>query len=382
VRTISIFVLGAGFSRSAGLPLADELWKEVRKRAEAMSGRAKKFRRDLNNYIQFVSDCTGENLTADEVNFEKFLSYLDVEFHLGLLGGDTWSSEGNETQVIVKTLIGQILTERTPKVIPPLYEDFARKLKPGDTVLTFNYDLLLERSLDKIGMPYRLFPDRFKEVYEDGGGITDIDSEISEVLILKLHGSLDWFSKDSYLRSEEIFRKQGAPGYPYDAIFNPDNKVNVSRLVDGPRRPNDPMKEVYRVKDVETLYKNPPLFLQTPLLVAPSTSKILWFDRFKDFWWGMDSLGALNRRLTIIGFSLAPHDDYVLQIIYTIVKNYQENCWGVEELGMGKKTPILIVDKQTDQIKQDEYRRRYAFVDWSKAKFYFDGFTSEVVKLI
>ncbi len=36
----AVFVLGAGFSRSAGLPLAPELWKEVRRRAELMTGRA------------------------------------------------------------------------------------------------------------------------------------------------------------------------------------------------------------------------------------------------------------------------------------------------------------------------------------------------------
>jgi hypothetical protein len=347
-----------------------------------MTGRAGKFRRDLNDYIQFVAECDGTTLHPDKVNFEKFLSYLDVEFHLGLRGGDTWSSEGNETQVIVKTLIGQILTERMPKSIPPLYEDFAKKLKPGDTVLTFNYDLLLERALDKIGTPYRLFPDRFKEVFPDGGGTTDMDRELNEVLILKLHGSLDWFSKESYLRTEREFRRLGAPGYPHDAIFDPSRGVSVTPLVEGPRPQNDPLKEVYRVTDVEKLYKDPPLFLQTPLLVPPSTSKILWFDRFKDFWWGMDRMGVLNRRLTIIGLSLSAPDEYARQIIYTITKNYQKAHWGIEELGMGKKAPMLIIDFQTDESKQEEFGKRYAFVDASRAEFRFDGFTPATLSLI
>jgi hypothetical protein len=49
--------------------------------------------------------------------------------------------------VIVKTLIGQILAERTPQAdgIPSLYIEFARKLQPRDRVLTFSYDILLER---------------------------------------------------------------------------------------------------------------------------------------------------------------------------------------------------------------------------------------------
>jgi hypothetical protein len=321
-------------------------------------------------------------LNPDDVNFEKFLSYLDVEFHLGLLGKDTWSSEGNETQVIVKTLIGQILTEKMPESISQLYEDFARKLKPGDTVLTFNYDVLLERALEKVGTPYRLFPDRFTEVYPNGGGTTDIDRELSEVLVLKLHGSLDWFSKESYLRMESEFRRIGAPGHPHNAIFNPSNGLKVRPLVEGPRHENDPLNNVYRVVDVEKLYKDPPLFLQTPLLIPPSTSKILWFDRFKDFWWGMDSLGALNRRLTIIGFSLAAPDDYARQILYTITRNYQKSHWDKEELGLGKKTPMLIIDFQPDPTKQEEFRKRYAFVDWSRADIHFEGFNVAIPRFI
>jgi len=89
---------------------------------------------------------------------------------------------------------------------------------------------------------------------------------------------------------ESEFRRLGAPGYPHDAIFNPSRGLNVKALVEGPRPPNDPLKDVYRVIDVEELYKDPPLFLQNPVTHCPSTSKILWFDRFKDFWWGMDKL--------------------------------------------------------------------------------------------
>jgi hypothetical protein len=329
-----------------------------------------------------VADCTGEKLTPDTVNFERFLSYLDIEFHLGLRGSDTWSREGNETQVIVKMLIGQILTESMPKAIPSLYENFGRKLKPGDTVLTFNYDILLERTLDKIGMPYRLFPDRFKEVYESGGGSIDIDRQYSEVLIFKLHGSLDWFSKEPYLRLVEEYKRQGTTIDPPDPIFSRSAAMRVKRLTDGPQMAEDPLNEVYRVIEIESLYKNPPLFLQTPLIVAPSTSKILWFDRFKGFWWGMGELGSLNRRLTIIGFSLADHDEYVRQIIYSITRNYQKFHWGIEELDMGKKAPLLIIDYQDTDPKKEAFKKRYAFVDWARAEISFDGFNNDALALI
>jgi len=138
-----LFILGAGFSKPAGLPLGPELWDEIRRRGFAKSGRASKFREDLDNYIEYRNCCDGIKLTYEQVDFESFLAFLDIEHYLGLRGGDTWSSHGNEGQVVVKTLIGEILTERTPQIerIPQRYLDFASILKPNDLVLTFNGNL-------------------------------------------------------------------------------------------------------------------------------------------------------------------------------------------------------------------------------------------------
>jgi len=80
------------------------------------------------------------------------------------------------------------LAERTPAegAVPDLYVQFARKLRPDDYVLTFNYDTLLERALEQAGVPYRLFPDRYEEVSEY---TAPIDNSRSEVVVLKMHGS-------------------------------------------------------------------------------------------------------------------------------------------------------------------------------------------------
>ena len=159
-RRHRIIFLGAGFSKPAGLPLGIELWSEIRYRANFLYGRAGKFHDDLKTYQAFRRDCDGIDVPVDQVDFEEFLGFLDVEFFLGLRGGDTWSDDGNETQVLIKMLIGEILTERTPppERIPELYLDFARRLQPNDMILTFNYDVLLERALGRVGKPYRLFP--------------------------------------------------------------------------------------------------------------------------------------------------------------------------------------------------------------------------------
>jgi hypothetical protein len=128
----ALYILGAGFSVSAGLPLANDLWKEVCRRALCISGRVGHFREDLDYYIEFKERTEGLRLQREEVNFEEFLGFLDIEHYLRLRGSRAWSEDGNESQVIVKTLIAQILTERMPAAdsIPSLYLRFAEKLQP------------------------------------------------------------------------------------------------------------------------------------------------------------------------------------------------------------------------------------------------------------
>ncbi len=48
-----IFVLGAGFSRLAGLPLASQLFPMVKAAIEGRHGRDTKFQRDLKAYIRY-----------------------------------------------------------------------------------------------------------------------------------------------------------------------------------------------------------------------------------------------------------------------------------------------------------------------------------------
>ncbi len=46
-----VIILGAGFSKSAGIPLADELWREILVQSKSLWGRASKFNDDLDKYI-------------------------------------------------------------------------------------------------------------------------------------------------------------------------------------------------------------------------------------------------------------------------------------------------------------------------------------------
>ena len=214
-----IYILGAGFSQPAGLHLAQELWDEIRLRGLTMTGRASLFRDDLDEYIEYRKDCDGIELTHEQVDFEDFMAFLDIEHFLGLRGSDTWSSHGNETQVVVKTLIGEILTKRMPQRdgIPDLYFRFAEILKPNDLVLTFNYDTLLERTLEAAGKPFRLFTQRLKEDTEFPGQL--VGDGRDEIIVLKLHGSIDWFDRSLYAQREARRIADGYGSGTHDLIF-------------------------------------------------------------------------------------------------------------------------------------------------------------------
>ena len=95
-----IIILGAGFSKRAGYPLAPELWQEIRRRARSLEGRAAKFETDLQSYLQYRRDCDGVEVAEDAIDFEDFCRFLDIEHFLGLRGKDTWSQDGNEGTVV------------------------------------------------------------------------------------------------------------------------------------------------------------------------------------------------------------------------------------------------------------------------------------------
>jgi hypothetical protein len=383
IYTHGIFILGAGFSRAAGLPLGNELWKEVLRRALSMEGKGyafAKFREDLDEYLEFKKRCDGQELSYASVDFEEFLGFLDIEHHLGLRGADTWSDDGNEGQVLIKALIGQILTENTPEGqnIPAVYLDFARKLKPLDRIITFNYDILLERALQAGGVAYRLYPERFLSVDPRSRGSIDVSHD--EVVVLKVHGSVDWFDKRSFWMLKEQARADGFPAYsPYDPVFNSSKKLTVLPLAEGPRPTDDPLRDIHRLIEVESFYADPPWFETSPTLINPSTAKSVYSAKFRDFWRGLAYTGQASSRMTIIGYSLPRHDDYARQVVYRLVKNYQDVA--VETLlpNVRPKSPLLIVDFLQGEAQRTDFSRRYSFVDWDRTVLCANGFDEDAV---
>src|SRR5450830_384202 len=96
-KKFRIFIIGAGFSVHAGLPLGAQLFELVLEKIHHRYGIDNKLEGDLHSYLKYRLRCNGLSI-EHPVDYEKFMSHLDLEHYLGLRGSDTWSEEGNESQ--------------------------------------------------------------------------------------------------------------------------------------------------------------------------------------------------------------------------------------------------------------------------------------------
>lgn len=369
--------MGAGFSAAAGLPLGLDLFKAVRNDISLGNGRDNWFERDLQRYTDYLR-ATEDASVADRIDLEEFVGFLDREHFLGLKGKDTWSDEGNESQLMIRNSIARVLHQRTPTAadeIPAVYLEFARELTPTDWILTFNYDLLLEAALTVEGVPFRRFPHRYASVGWSGN---TIDNSRDELVLLKLHGSIDWFD---YSRHKlRVASAESAP-MPYSvkhAVFGEHRVVKSTPLVEGPRASDDPLLSIQVVPDIGPLLDQP-FWEWNPLLLPPSTAKLFGAGALREFWWGAQRGGGWNLGFSIVGYSLPNHDEYARQMLYHMTGNYTGYGWESGFAG-DYKAPLRVLDYGDTEADEQALRDRYRFIDPTRSEFSFAGLSSDTVR--
>lgn len=370
-----IFIIGAGFSVHAGLPLGEQLFEHVREFIRVRYGADNKLEGDLDWYLKYRQRC--DDVSVDEpVDYEKFMSYLDLEHYLGLRGDDTWSDEGNESQLLIRNGIQEVIYSRTPDNPPEECIRFCEQLLPIDVILTFNYDTLIEDTLDYIGKPYRLFPNRIKEV-RPSSPLIDSDAEDREIIISKLHGSIDWYDKLPFLRDREHASQHEHPWESRHPVFKNGSTVSSTQLIEGPYDEEDYLQYVYRVEDLSQLTDS--LFWNcSPLILSPSSSKILYAKPVKSLWRGLQQAGGLNFGLGVVGYSLPPYDEYARQALYHLMRNYTEYEYDLEMMGL-TKNPARILDYSPPGSSDRRIRRNYSFMNWDRTELNTAGVSVESI---
>lgn len=242
----NLFLFGAGFNRDItdfdgiNSPLSNDFFKVFLNKREFKNEHIKQKLTPLLEIIQKVWHKSEIDLKIHQLNLEEVYTYLQLksldskkktQFYINILE--------SLTRVMSRCLKGfEIHCMRNP-----IYLNFGRMLynkKP--TIITFNYDCMLERLIELASMPSRDIPENFFHDFEDNEEISGenvlyshfnwnrpkhygiefdmlnlyqagpgqyVDRKrfyslegntLSNWKILKLHGSLNWFRLTNKLR--------------------------------------------------------------------------------------------------------------------------------------------------------------------------------------
>lgn len=241
-----VWILGAGFSKSLGGPLLGELlsqgkWLELRERypdleslwaspeAESVyalyaygtrfrEGWFKDRQRAASGGIDFWRDA------------EHFLDYLDtaqaspmVAKSLAQLAKDTaaiggspdWAQLSHAARRLLAAECSAFLKENSPELERwDPYVNWMKRLTNADTVVTFNYDLVVETVAEHV----RSLCVLVSEANEENRKVGQLhDAKYDNVPVLvKLHGSVDW----EWMEDQKFpYRRSGDPEYALKSEF-------------------------------------------------------------------------------------------------------------------------------------------------------------------
>lgn len=297
----NVYILGAGFSAAAGMPLMQDFMSSMRdlqasptldgasrkgvyaidrllKKRAALAKARDKVKLDLDNIEQLLGLIDAQaviegyqGLTQIQSDIRKAIScILDPqrirsvlmrfqvrpEFHrilsnLGLIDihHDRYNSSENHVEINPYHLFAAIITGQ-------LDEQYDRQA--SDIVISFNYDLVLEESLRKFEWYAQYFP---QTTATDPQHRQRFEHKDRHTPLLKLHGSINW-------------------GMNKDGIYI-----------------ENPMKLI----DKDVLY---------PVITPPTWNKSIFFSEFSELWAAALRAIAEATRIFIIGYSFPEADQH------------------------------------------------------------------------
>ncbi len=195
-----LFILGAGFSKPAGMPLATGLIELLLQKLQSEELQDNEMQEWLDGLQQRLHWLSGGGQQARPLNIEEVFHYahFDVEVfrlkqQLSPVGrydgpGTSWNVADGISKWLASledALRDVILETEDQANLAPITR-WAKTVDPSDTVITFNYDTLVEQALLGVGKTCNHATGRAS----DGG-----------IAVCKLHGSIDWIVAD---RSENL----------------------------------------------------------------------------------------------------------------------------------------------------------------------------------
>lgn len=262
VREGAVALLGAGFSRSVGLPLMSEL-----------------LQRSVPSDMSEIVRCLGGFGADGQLGIEEFLTISDFE--------DSIRLGGRERNVSYLSSFAADIANSMFRMrrIPAFWRSVVELLDCCGTIVSLNWDTLVEIQARALGRP----------VSYSGATIS------GGTRILKPHGSIDWFrsSRTGKLSSREFF----APLFRGYLRYRP--------LSEEPHFFGVP-------EDFAALFNRVP-----PVIVAPTHIKAVPAGPLRRIWGEVYRALAKASDVIIIGYSMPP-SDHLIRVMLQRAIRYQQ----------------------------------------------------------
>jgi hypothetical protein len=187
MKSARVFLLGAGVSASCGLPVAQNVLQKamdlLAQRNVPNWDRIHKLLAYL--YPSFSVPLRNYPNIEDLMNLiEMALDFNSEEFIVSSLWPE--SELKKVKRMVLQTVTDYFWDQMSTAQLEPIRNFVRTCLREGDTIVTFNWDVTIEQALETVG--------KFDFWYEPS----------ADILLLKPHGSIDWFFRDKI--PKETFR--------------------------------------------------------------------------------------------------------------------------------------------------------------------------------
>jgi hypothetical protein len=279
VKQNRVFILGAGFSAAAGIPLTEEL---LARAMQKFSTECPGIYSRVENYAKECVGSTDRSLDLSATSFSELCTFLEFIELREYGGGERSSENGSREKLALRFYLAKTIAERTPVAssIPQLYLDFAAQLHEHDIVISLNWDCLLEVALEAVGKRY---------TYNLSGK--------GAVKLCKLHGSVNWRLGDP--------NQLGTPVNTLGWQAMGFTKEMMTR-------------EIYHSSSLlqfPTWHRYAPLGELDPFLVLPGYGKAFDVRANAVLWYKPEFAFAATHDVFIIGLGLA-HDDFFVRSFF------------------------------------------------------------------
>jgi hypothetical protein len=298
---MTTYVLGAGASHDVGYPLARGMASELLQWMKRPTHDPDSYAARYPATARFLEELAPiDNVEDFATSIQKLIDKYEGGTREQRARRALIANEYGVFKTAVRAWFAEI--QRDVAVTSSAYRDFAVNIVvPGDCIVTFNYDVSLDREL------------KLAEKFEVGTGygfpIEGLPKK-SDTKILKLHGSTSWLAL--------LFGGMTSGG----ASFQPGSTLGARPVI-----PRNELSFLGYVDAVDPAFGNGGAAL--PVMIFPSKSKDFYFAvstgvEYVEFWnrlW-LQAKVALESatRVVICGYSLSPVDKRARNLLLTAPK--------------------------------------------------------------